>query len=135
MAPDLRLPPVSRNGGTIMVSQRTPIGCAVAAGNVADGGAQTRGVNVGRAERVLSLAGGGLLAWLGVKQGGLLGTAIALIGGGIAYRGVSGHCPGYAALGITPTSSTARKPASLRDAASRWCRPSPSIGRRRLCST
>ena len=54
-----------------MLSQRTPIGCAVAAGNVADGGAQTRGVNVGRAERVLSLAGGGLLAWLGVKQGSI----------------------------------------------------------------
>ena len=83
-----------------MLSQRTPIGCAVAAGNVADGGAQTRGVNVGRAERVLSLAGGGFLAWLGVKQGGFLGTALAMFGGGIAYRGVTGHCPGYAALGI-----------------------------------
>jgi uncharacterized membrane protein len=83
-----------------MVSQRTPIGCAVAAGIVAEGGAQTRGVNVGRVERLLSVAGGGLLAWLGVKHGGVLGTGLALVGGGVAYRGVTGHCSGYAALGI-----------------------------------
>jgi uncharacterized membrane protein len=83
-----------------MVSQQTPISRALAAGQLAQGGARNHGANVGDAERLLSAAGGGLFAWLGFKQGGLLGTGLALLGGGLIYRGLSGHCPMYAALGV-----------------------------------
>lgn len=83
-----------------MVSQQTPISRALAAGQLAEGGARNHGANVGNAERLLSVAGGGLLAWLAVKQGGLLGSGLALLGGGLLYRGVSGHCPMYAAFGV-----------------------------------
>ncbi len=82
-----------------MVSQQTPISRALAAGQLAEGGARNHGANVGDAERVLSVAGGGLLAWMAVKQGGLVGTGLALLGGGLIYRGLSGHCPLYNVLG------------------------------------
>lgn len=82
-----------------MVSQQTPISRALAAGQLAEGGARNHGANVSEAERLLSTMGGGLLAWLAIKQGGLLGTGLALVGGGLIYRGLSGHCPMYAALG------------------------------------
>jgi len=57
-------------------------------------------VNVGDTERWLSLAGGGLLALVGLREGGLTGLLLAGVGGSLIYRGVTGHCPGYSALGI-----------------------------------
>jgi uncharacterized membrane protein len=83
-----------------MVSQRTPISRALGTGQLAQGGVLNRGVNVGDSERFLSVAGGGLLAWMGAKQGGLLGAALATLGGSFIYRGLSGHCMCYAAMGV-----------------------------------
>jgi uncharacterized membrane protein len=57
-------------------------------------------VNVASNERWLSAVGGGALALYGLKHGGLSGTLLALLGGPLIYRGVTGHCHGYAALGI-----------------------------------
>jgi len=57
-------------------------------------------VNVGDAERLCSLAGGGLLAWIGLREGGILGTGLALVGGSLMVRGLTGHCPIYAARGM-----------------------------------
>lgn len=56
--------------------------------------------NVGDAERVASLASGALLGVLGLRRGGLAGLAIAGLGGALAWRGASGSCPAYRALGV-----------------------------------
>ena len=57
--------------------------------------------NVGRVERLLSNLGGGILLGIGAKRGGAAGLALAGLGGALLYRGVTGHCRGYAALGVT----------------------------------
>lgn len=57
--------------------------------------------NVGNAERALSLAAGVGLGMVGLARGGLRGLVLAATGGGLAYRGLSGHCHGYAALGVS----------------------------------
>jgi hypothetical protein len=45
------------------------------------------------------------LTALGLSRGSLGGLALAALGGALAYRGVTGHCMAYAALGID-TSAT-----------------------------
>src|SRR5437763_1608010 len=77
----------------------TPIGRRVANGPLQQGGAG-RGVNVGDAERLLSLAGGGLLALYGLSRGNLPGLGLAAVGGALVYRGLSGHRDLYQALGV-----------------------------------
>ncbi|HJT36751.1 MAG TPA: SRPBCC family protein [Pirellulales bacterium] len=62
-------------------------------------------VNVGPAERFASLLAGGAMALLGLRRGTLGGLTTALVGGSLVYRGATGHCSGYAALGI----NTARR--------------------------
>jgi uncharacterized membrane protein len=57
-------------------------------------------VNVGDTERWLSLLGGATLGAYGLSQGGLSGLLLAGLGGALIYRGVSGHCSCYQALGI-----------------------------------
>ena len=57
-------------------------------------------INVGRGERLASLLSGGALALFGITRGTLGGLATALVGGSLVYRGATGHCSGYAALGI-----------------------------------
>jgi uncharacterized membrane protein len=56
--------------------------------------------NVAEAERWASLLGGGALALYGLLRATPGGLAAALLGGALVYRGVKGHCPCYAALGI-----------------------------------
>jgi uncharacterized membrane protein len=86
-------------GGYDMVSRQTPISRALAEGQLTEGGARNHGANVGDGERMLSAAAGGLVTWLAIKQGGLLGTGLAILGGGLIYRALSGHCPMYTAMG------------------------------------
>jgi uncharacterized membrane protein len=57
--------------------------------------------NVGDSERVLSVAAGTALGLLGVMRGRLSGLALAALGGSLVWRGYSGHCYCYDALGIT----------------------------------
>jgi uncharacterized membrane protein len=57
-------------------------------------------VNVHDGERLASALGGGLLTVLGIKQRSLGGLALAALGGGLIWRGLSGHCNIYKALGI-----------------------------------
>jgi len=56
--------------------------------------------NVGTTERWGSAIGGAALAAYGLKRRSLGGAALALFGGGLIYRGVTGHCQLYQALGI-----------------------------------
>lgn len=58
-------------------------------------------VNVNKQERLLSLAMGAALLGLGLRHASKLrGLVIASVGGALAYRGVTGHCHVYEALGV-----------------------------------
>jgi uncharacterized membrane protein len=65
---------------------------------------RTHEANVGKGERWGSIIGGAALVACGLKRRSLGGTALALLGGGLLYRGTTGYCQLYQALGI----STAR---------------------------
>ncbi len=57
-------------------------------------------VNVGNVEREVSLAAGAVAAILGVARRDVPGLLMAALGAGLVYRGASGHCGVYSALGI-----------------------------------
>lgn len=94
-----------------MHSQQTPISRQLAQGTLTPGGAHG-GVNVNELERWASLVGGGLLAALGIKEGGALGLSLAAVGGGLIYRGATGHCHLYSAMNVN-TAETHGKAASV----------------------
>ncbi|HVG39135.1 MAG TPA: SRPBCC family protein [Pyrinomonadaceae bacterium] len=56
--------------------------------------------NVNDYERYASVIGGGALALYGLSRASLGGIALALIGGGLVYRGATGHCNVYEAFGV-----------------------------------
>jgi uncharacterized membrane protein len=56
--------------------------------------------NVGGAERAVSAAAGGALVAFGLKQGGAMGTLATVLGGGLLFRGATGHCHAYDAMGV-----------------------------------
>ena len=62
--------------------------------------------NVGRLERYLSLAAGGLLLAAALRRRGVLGAAAGCVAGELLYRGISGFCPAYAALGIDTSAAS-----------------------------
>jgi uncharacterized membrane protein len=64
-------------------------------------------VNVGRNERVVSALLGGALAAYGLKRRGPRGLSLAAMGAELIYRGLSGHCMAYGALGM----NTSKEPA------------------------
>jgi uncharacterized membrane protein len=57
-------------------------------------------VNVGRVERWLSMVAGGALAAYAFKRRQVPGGAAAIAGAALLYRGATGHCDIYQALGI-----------------------------------
>src|SRR5438270_327193 len=57
-------------------------------------------INVGQEERIISVAGGALLATYGLSRMSLPGLLLALVGGGLIKRGYTGHCDVYEKLGI-----------------------------------
>jgi hypothetical protein len=65
--------------------------------------------NIGEAERWASIVGGAVLIVGGLLRGNSRGALAALIGGGLFYRGVSGHCLLYELLGISTAASPARQ--------------------------
>lgn len=72
-------------------------------------------VNVAPTERGFSLAGGALLLLTGLRRGGLFGTLGALAGGGLLFRGLTGRCGVYAALGVNTdgTAAALRQPGDV----------------------
>src|SRR5207302_2357475 len=66
--------------------------------------------NVSDWERIASVAGGVTFAALGLARGSLSGLALGVMGGGLIYRGATGHCSVYQALGIN--TAQPRNPAS-----------------------
>jgi len=65
------------------------------------------GINVGQIERWASSVGGGALALYGLTRGSLGGIALAILGGALVQRGVSGHCNVYQAMGYSSAEETA----------------------------
>ena len=64
----------------------------------------TSSINVAEAERWASAIGGAALTALGIKQlkdRSPAGAALTAAGSALMYRGATGHCPVYAAAGIT----------------------------------
>jgi uncharacterized membrane protein len=57
-------------------------------------------VNVGDSERVLSAVAGGAALLYGLARGSFGGWTLAGLGAMLAYRGLTGHCNVYQALGI-----------------------------------
>lgn len=63
-------------------------------------------INVGNVERWLSLAGGGALIVGGLARGTIGGLGATLLGGCLVYRGATGHCEVYHALGAIRTNKS-----------------------------
>jgi uncharacterized membrane protein len=57
-------------------------------------------INIGKLERWLSLVAGGALAAYGLKRRSVPGGTAALAGAALLYRGATGHCDLYQALGV-----------------------------------
>ena len=64
--------------------------------------------NVGTAERLASIAAGGLLVTWGLRKRSPATIAAGIIGADLIYRGASGHCQLYGALGVN--TATTKKP-------------------------
>lgn len=56
--------------------------------------------NVGKSERVISALTGGALIAYGLNRRDTIGVLLSLLGGGLAFRGTTGHCEVYKQLGI-----------------------------------
>jgi uncharacterized membrane protein len=69
------------------------------------------GSNVGDVERMASVAVGGALMLMGLRGGLARMLLLEGLGGALVYRGVTGHCHLYDALGIDRTPSEAGVPA------------------------
>ena len=57
-------------------------------------------VNVGNTERTISAVAGGALTLAGLRMRSVPGLLLAALGGGLVYRGVTGHCPAYQSFGV-----------------------------------
>ena len=62
--------------------------------------------NVGTTERVASVVAGSALIGMGIRTRSAGGVVAALTGGALLFRGATGHCPIFAAIGL----STAEEP-------------------------
>jgi uncharacterized membrane protein len=56
--------------------------------------------NVGETERTLSMLAGSGLIGLGLASFSIRGALMGLAGGALLYRGLTGHCELYRALGL-----------------------------------
>jgi len=66
-------------------------------------------INVGREERWISMISGGVLVAYGLTRGSWSGMALAAAGGTLAFRGVTGHCPMYAAINANTAAGDSRE--------------------------
>lgn len=57
-------------------------------------------VNISQTERIVSAIGGGILASAGLMKRSPAGLALALIGGDLLRRGITGHSYAYEAFGV-----------------------------------
>jgi len=57
-------------------------------------------VNISQTERIASTIAAPLLAYVGVKRGGITGIVLGMIAAEMVYRGATGHSPLYQAIGM-----------------------------------
>jgi uncharacterized membrane protein len=81
-----------------------PIGQRVAQGRAGPGTTPRQDVNVSEVERWASVVGGGLLALTGLNRSSGSGLVMAAVGGSLLWRGLTGHCHVYQALGVNTSS-------------------------------
>ena len=72
-------------------------------------------VNVGGIERVVSMVAGATLAVAGLQRRTLPGAVAAVLGGALVYRGATGHCSAYEALGINSAQGGPAEPEEYFD--------------------
>jgi uncharacterized membrane protein len=82
-------------------------------GGAPDRDRERRAVNVSVPERWGSAVAGLALALHGLSRGGVPGVALALAGGSLVHRGVTGHCAVYGALGAGTAEATRSPVASV----------------------
>ena len=62
-------------------------------------------INVGNAERWLSVIAGSALAAYGLKRRSIPGLVLSAIGGALVWRGATGHCATYEMFGVSTAAS------------------------------
>ncbi len=65
--------------------------------------------NVNNPERIASAVAGGALVAYGLKRGGMLGTTLSVLGGGLLLRGTTGHSVVYHAVGLNTNDPSATR--------------------------
>jgi len=65
------------------------------------------GINVGHTERQISMLAGSALAVYGLLQRSASGLLLAALGGALIWRGHTGHCHVYQALGHSSADQSA----------------------------
>jgi uncharacterized membrane protein len=65
--------------------------------------------NIGQWERVASVASGAGLLVFGLRQCSLSGLLLGGVGAGLLYRGLTGHCHLYQALGVSTNDDSATR--------------------------
>ncbi|MBW3625473.1 MAG: DUF2892 domain-containing protein, partial [Armatimonadetes bacterium] len=69
----------------------------------------TSTLNVGVPERWVALLGGGAMMTYGLSRKTPGGLGLTLAGGALLYRGVTGHCPLYEAMGVNTANVSGTK--------------------------
>ena len=69
--------------------------------------------NVNNAERWLSVVGGSALAAYGLTRRSATGLGLAALGGALVWRGATGHCMVYDALGVSSAQPSQARNASI----------------------
>lgn len=67
-------------------------------------------VNVGDTERAISVAAGAIAVLMGLSRRSVPGLVCAGVGGAMIYRGVTGHCHAYSALGVDTSKDESTDP-------------------------
>lgn len=98
-------------------------------GSESDDRQEREAINVADAERIASSAGGGALIVYGLLRRTWSGAALALLGGVLAYRGLTGRCPLYQALDVSTAEDDEEKIAKLVDGRGNNVHRSITIGR------
>ena len=82
--------------------------------------------NVGDTERIVSAIAGGALLLHGAVTRSLCGLATSLVGGGLLYRAVTGHCHLYHALNISTADERQKMALGCGQGSSQASRPRES---------
>ena len=69
--------------------------------------------NVGQIERLLSVASGSVLVLYGLSRRSAGGLALAAAGGGLFYRGATGHCEVYSKLKISTADGSSKETSGI----------------------